>query len=40
MQLISAVMIMMMNKYDLTTSENDGNNGIKAIKFNQYNLFI
>ena len=30
----------MMNKYDLTTSENDGNNGIKAIKFNQYNLFI
>ena len=31
---------MMMNKYNLITSENDGNNEMETITFNKCNLFI
>ena len=31
---------MMMNKYNLTTSENDGNDEMETIMFNKYNLCI
>ena len=31
---------MMMNKYNLTTSENDGNDEKEMIMLNKYNLFI
>ena len=31
---------MMINIYNLTTSENDGNYEMETITFNKYNLFI